>query len=181
MFRRRFQQAISPDDNRLSEPHLAAVVMMTNNGPVVPLIKRRKEIKNSHGQIIDVHHWCDLPGGKPDPMKVNGIIRGIEDGNLAAGRETYEELGIYIHVGNKIAENDHPAKPGLKRYFYEAVHQGGLPYNKVEDEHDHIVCPDPEAAIDLLGNRIPEEVRTYIREEAARLSEQALLSLQIAS
>ena len=182
MCKKKFQEAISPNDHRLKEPHLAVFVIPTEKGPKVPLIKRRKNIEDANGVFLHAEEWYDLPGGKSDPVKINGIIRDIEDGPKAAQRETREELGIFVQAGDLMASIDHPAKPNLQRHFYEATYLGGKLKNMVPDEHDHVELMEPEMAIYYLGNRIPKEARTFIHSETARLeniAEQAIPCLQV--
>lgn len=172
MCKKTFRNAIPPEDVRLKDPHLAVLVVWTEQGPKIPLIGRNKAIKNEDGSprldgknkpVFEL--WYDLPGGKSDPIEERGVIVDIEDGAKAAGRETREETGLFVKVGSKIGENSHPARPGLTRHFYEAVHLGGKFDNKVPDEHLFVFMADPENAIELLGNRIPEEVRAHIRQQ----------------
>ena len=179
MCKKKFKEAISVNDTRLKEPHLAVFVIPTDEGPKVPLIKRRKNIEDANGVFLHTEEWYDLPGGKSDPVIINGIIRDIEPGERAAQRETHEELGVFVQTGDLMASVDHPAKPNLKRHFYEATYLGGKLKNMVPDEHDHVELMEPELAIYYLGNRIPEEARAFIRSEAARLTKPVEPALQI--
>lgn len=177
MSKKNFAEAIQPDDKRLKDPHLAVFIVPTEEGPKVPLIGRNKVLKNADGSpLLDnqnkpmIEIWYDLPGGKSDPIFHHNKIIGVESGALAAQRETGEETGLFVSVGDKIGENSHPARPGLTRHFYGATHEGGKFDNKVPDEHLFVFMADPENAISLLGERIPKEVQDYIRTESAQIS-----------
>lgn len=153
MCKKPFKYSASEDVSVLVEPHIAVFLVMTPEGPKVPVVERSK-----NGET-----FFDLPGGKRDDLD--------ECGYHASGRETFEEVNGTVVVLRSLGKAPHPFKRACFRHFYAAADvMSGPIYNKVPLEHDDVHLMDPEEAIEKLGDRIPQLARNFIRFEAMRLS-----------
>lgn len=186
MCRKGFKAAISKDDPRLKEPHIAVLVYWREDGPKINIIGRGKDVRDSQGNVIRTDFWYDLAGGKAEPIYDPEMLKAgvpvekckiidVETGAIAATNEVQQEINAFPIIGDRIDSGEHPGKPGLNRHFYRALAESKQVlrmWNKVPDEHYFVFETDPENAITLLDDRITDPVRQYIRDEEKRLWEE---------
>ena len=130
---------LTPNQRRLK-----AIINIDNTIPV--FLRRGRE-----------DTFYDLPGG---------MLEEGETPQQALAREMKEELSITVTVGEKISERLHPYKPlaevGARYVFYGCEYVSGEAENCLSEEHLELKHVSPHEAIELLKNRIDDDVEKYL-------------------